>query len=76
MLRQRFFGLAGFIEVANPVAPIMLGLKMCVLPWGTLIQAWLTQYQVPVRMSQKKVPKMAVFGVFWPKTHLKLGGEP
>ena len=40
---------------------------------GTLIQAYLTQYEVRVRMSQKKVPKIAFFG---PKTHLKLGGEP
>ena len=62
--------------MANPVAPIKLGLEMCVIPWGILIQACLTQYQVRVRMSQKKVPKMAVFGVFWPKTHLKLGNKP
>ena len=62
--------------MANPVAPIKLGLEMCVIPWGILIQACLTQYQVRVRMSQKKVPKMAVFGVFLPKNHLKLGVEP
>ena len=53
-----------------------LGLEMCVLPWGTISQACLTQCQVRVRMSQKKVPKMAVFGVFWPKNHLELGKEP
>ena len=43
---------------------------------GTLIQAYLAQFQVRVRMSKKKVPKMAIFGVFWPETHLKLGEEP
>ena len=64
------------VKKASLVAPIMLGLEMCALPWGTLIQACLTQYQVRVRMSQKKVPKMAVFGVFLPKNHLKLGVEP
>ena len=58
------------------MALIKLSLEMCVISWGTLIQACLTQYQVPIQMSLEKVPKMAVFGVFWPKTYLKLGGEP
>ena len=48
-----------------------LGLKMCVLPRGILIQAVLTQFQVGVRMSQKKVPKMAKISHFWPFLALK-----
>ena len=66
----------GGVKRASPGTPMKLGLEMCVILWGTLIQACLTQYQVRVRMSQKKVPKMAVFGVFLPKNHLKLGVEP
>ena len=31
-----------------------MGLKMCVTSRGTLIQAYLTQYEVRVRMSQNK----------------------
>ena len=57
--------------MANQVAPIMLGLKMCVLPRGTLIQAWLTQFQVRVPMPPKKLPKMAENGFFWPFLPLK-----
>ena len=49
----------------------MLGLKMCVLPRGTLIQAWLTQFQVRVPMPPKKLPKMAENGLFWPFLALK-----
>ena len=64
------------VKRASSLKSIKLGLKMCALPWGTLIQGRHIHFQVRVRMSQKNVPKMAVFGVFWPKTHLKLGGEP
>ena len=53
------------------MAPIKLGLKMCALPRGTLIQAWLTQFQVRVRMPPKKPPKMAENGLFWPFLALK-----
>ena len=45
-IRQRIFGWYSFMKVANPVAPIKLGLKMCALPRGILIKAWLTQFQV------------------------------
>ena len=68
------------MKVANPVAPIKLGLKMCALSSGIVIQAWLTQFQVGVRMPPKKTgqngqkwPFLAIFG---PKTYLNLGGEP
>ena len=63
--------MAGFTKVANPVAPIMLGLKMCVLLGGTSIQAWLTQFQVHVRMPPKKLPKKTKNGLFWPFLALK-----
>ena len=53
------------------MAPIKLGLKMCALPRGTLIRAWLTQFQVRVRMPPKKPPKMAENGLFWPFLALK-----
>ena len=49
-----------------------LGLEMCVLPWGILIQACLTQYQVRVRMSQKKCPKWPFLAVFGLKPILNL----
>ncbi len=54
------------VKRASPVAPIKLGLKMSVLPRRTLIQAWLTEFQVRVRTSPKKLPKMAKNGLFWP----------
>ena len=57
--------------MVSPVAPIKLGLKMCVIPWGILIQAWLTQFQVRVRMPPKKPPKMAKNGLFWAFLALK-----
>ena len=38
---------------------------------GTLIQAWLTQFQVRVPMPPKKLPKMAENGLFWPFLALK-----
>ena len=59
------------VKRASPLIPIMLGLKMCVLPWGTLIQVHYTQFQVLVRMSPKKVPKMAKISHFWPFLALK-----
>ena len=52
------------VKRASPLTPMKLGLKMCVLPRGILIQAVLTQFQVGVRMSQKKVPKMAKISYF------------
>ena len=68
------------MKVANPVAPIKLGLKMCVLPRGSLIQAWLTQFQVGCLNATKKTaqngqkwPFLAIFGL---KTYVKLGVEP
>ena len=49
---------------------------MCVLLEGTPVQAWLTQFQVHVRMPPKKLPKMTKNGLFWPflalKPHLNL----
>ena len=52
------------VKRASPLKSIKLGLKMCATPWGTLIQARYTQFQVLVRMSPKKVPKMAKIGHF------------
>ena len=54
------------VKRASPVAPIKLGLKMCVFPRETLIQAWLTQFQVRVQTSPKKLPKTAKIDLFWP----------
>ena len=45
-----------------------MGLKMCATSRGTLIQAYLTQYEVRVRMSQKK---SAQNSLFWPFLALK-----
>ena len=60
------------VKKASPVAPIMLGLEMCALPWGILIQACLTQCQVRVRMSQKKCPKWPFLAFFGLKPILNL----